>query len=273
MKDGSRREPKDSEVPVREWLEQIGATAIEYVGDDAEGGPPDYTIEYAGERVAVEVRLLDDGRGWREEQKRAFEKELREFIKEVAAEKGAPKWHTWAVYDPEEPGPPKRGDKAWRKKAREALLGKEPREIQLFPPENRRRRGIILGLLRASNQGSFSGLAEDMGHMVEGTLTERITACVKEKAEKVAKGSRAQQYGIWWLVLDDEVLVTPKGTLTKEEQARVEESVWMCAGRNQWSKIVVMNRFQTEQGPGKRAKWFWPVWEEPGHAPLPDSPA
>ena len=74
MKNGRRREPKDSEIPVGEWLEQIGAASIEYVGDDAGGGPPDYKIEYGGERIAVEVRLLDDGIGWRTEKKRAFER-------------------------------------------------------------------------------------------------------------------------------------------------------------------------------------------------------
>ena len=40
MKNGRHREPKDSEVPVRERPEEIGAAAIEYVGDDAARDSP-----------------------------------------------------------------------------------------------------------------------------------------------------------------------------------------------------------------------------------------
>ncbi len=109
--------------------------------------------------------------------------------------------------------------------------------------------------------------------MLERTLTERVTACVKEKTEKVAKGSRTHQYETWWLVLDDEALIAPKRVMGTEAQAQIEEGVRTCAGRSQWSKIVVMSRFQTEEGPGKKPIWFWPVWEEPGHARLPGSPA
>ena len=152
MKNERRQRPKGSEIPVGEWLDQIGATAIEYVGDDTGEGPPDYTIEYEGEQIAVEVRLLDDGIGWRREKKVAFEGELKDLIKGVGTEKDAPKWHTWVEYDPEEPGPPKRGDKGWRKKVREALLSTKPmEEIQLLPPsepprETRGGSGSILSM-------------------------------------------------------------------------------------------------------------------------------
>ena len=274
MKNGRRREPKDSEIMVGEWLEQIGATSIVYVGDDAGGGPPDYAIEYGGERIAVEVRLLDDGIGWRAEKKRAFERELGTFIEEATAERNAPKWHVWVEYDPDEPGPPKRGDKTWRKTVREALASeRQMEEVQLVPAEKRRRRGIVLILHKARNHGSFNGLSEDMGHVIAGTLTERVTACVKEKTEKVARGSRAEQYETWWLVLDDEVLIAPKGVMSKDEQSQIEESIRTCTGRGQWSKVILMSRFQTVEPPEKQAKWFWAVWEDPRHAPLPTSQA
>ena len=274
MKNRRHREPKDSEIPVGEWLEQIGAAAIEYVGDDAGGGPPDYTIEYGGERIAVEVRLLDDGIGWRAEKKRAFERELKAFIKEATAERDSPKWHVCVEYDPDEPGPPKRGDKTWRETVRKALASEKQREkVQLVPAEKRRGRGIVLTLRRASNQGSFNGLSKDIGMILEPVLEERIKACVKEKAEKVTRGSRAQEYETWWLVLDDEVLIAPKGVMSKEGRARIEGSVRTCPGRDQWSKIVVMSRFQTVEPPEKQAKWFWPMWEDPRHEPLPMSPA
>ena len=274
MNDARGGTPKGSEIPVGEWLDQIGARAIEYAGDDAGGGPPDYTIEYEGEPVAVEVRLLDDGIGWRREKKVAFEREVKELIEEEMAGKGSPRWHSWVEYDPDEDGPPKRGDKTWRKRMCEALRRRELMvEVQLLSAEDMRGRGIVLTLQRASNQGSFNRVDEDEGMMVGSVLAERIRACVKEKADKVEKGARTRGYDRWWLVLDDEVLVAPKGVMTKDEQRQIEDSVRTCTGRSQWSKIVLMSRFQTVEPPEKQPKWFWPLWEDPGHAPLPCSPA
>ena len=274
MNDARRGTPKGSEISVGEWLDQIGARAIEYAGDDAGGGPPDYTIKYEGEPVAVEVRLLDHGIGWRREKKVAFKRELKKLIKDETAERNAPKWHAWVEYDPEEPGPPKRGNKGWKKKVREALLSTKPmEEIQLLPAGNRRGRGITLTLDRASNEGSFNGVGEDEGMMVVSVLGERIRACVKEKTGKVAQSARARQYNRWWLVLDDEVLIAPKGVMSKDEQRHIEDSVRTCTDRSQWSKIILMSRFQTMEAPKKQPKWFWPLWEDPRHAPLPCSPA
>ena len=274
MNDTRGGTPKGSEIPVGEWLDQIGARAIQYAGDDAGGGPPDYTIEYEGEPVAVEVRLLDDGIGWRREKKVAFERELKALIEEETAGKDTPRWHSWVEYDPDEEGPPKRGDNAWRERVCEALRRREPRvEIQLLSAEDMRGRGIVLTLLRASNQGSFNGVDEDEGMMVGSVLEERIRACVKEKTGKVAQSARAQQYDRWWLVLDDEVLVAPKGVMSKDEQKHIEDSVRTCTGRSQWSKIILMSRFQTVESPEKQPKWFWPLWEDPRHAPLPCSTA
>ena len=274
MNDKRLTTPNRSERAAGEWMIQIGAREIEYVGDNPEGGPPDYTIEYAREEVAVEVRLLDDNMGWRREYKEAFERELKKLIEEETLGKDAPKWYSWAEYDPKEDKPPKRGDEAWRKRVREALRSKElSMEIQLLPTEDMRGRGIVLSLLRAGNEGGFSGLSEDQGMILESILTKRIMACVEEKSEKMRKGSRAQQYNRWWLVLDDEVLIAPKGVMSKDEQNRIEESVRTCTGRDQWSKIILMSRFQTVEPPRKQPKWFWPLWEDPRHAPLSGSPA
>ena len=68
-------------------------------------------------------------------------------------------------------------------------------------------------------------------------------------------------------------VIRPERVISTEVQARIEEGVRTCAGRSQWSKIVVMSRFQTEEGSGKKPKWFWPVWEGPRRARLPGSPA
>ena len=59
----NRNRPKDSEIPVEEWLRQIGATNIRYTGGLSQG-PPDFVIEYCGEEIAVEVTLLHDVEGW-----------------------------------------------------------------------------------------------------------------------------------------------------------------------------------------------------------------
>ena len=103
-------------------------------------------------------------------------------------------------------------------------------EVQLLSAEDMRGRGIVLTLLRASNEGSFNGVDEDEGMMVGSVLEERIRACVKEKTGKVAQSARAQQYDRWWLVLDDEVLVAPKRVMRKDEQRHIEDSVRTCTG-------------------------------------------
>ncbi len=58
MSENREQGPRESEVSVGEWLEQIGATAIEFVGDKCDEGPPDYLIEYDRETIAVEVTRL-----------------------------------------------------------------------------------------------------------------------------------------------------------------------------------------------------------------------
>ena len=75
------------------------------------------------------------------------------------------------------------------------------------------------------------------------------------------------------VVLDGEVIIAPKGVMNKDAQSQIEESVRTCTGRGQWSKIILMSRFQTVEPPGKQEKWYWPLWEDPRHAPLPRSPA
>ena len=157
---------------------------------------------------------------------------------------------------------------------REALRSKESMvEIQLLPTEDMRGRGIVLSLLRANNERGFSELSEDEGMILEPVLAKRIMACVEEKSEKMRKGLRVQQYDRWWLVLDDEVLIVPKWVMNKDEQNRIEESVRTCTGWDQWSKIILISRFQTVETQKKQPKWFWPLWENPRHAPLPGSPA
>ncbi|MCE2485179.1 MAG: hypothetical protein J4F42_06675 [Desulfurellaceae bacterium] len=263
--------PKGSEVWVKEWLEQIGATDIRYVGDG--DGPPDFLVKYMEEEIAVEVTLLHDSDGWSRTKKHAFERALKRLIEEVSKEENAPRWHSFCEYDPREPRPPSKSDKEWKEKARKALRTRGGgREIQLLSLERIRGRGVILQLWPASNEGSFAEVSEDTGSLIVSVLSERIAAGVEEKTKKVRQGKRAKEYKQWWLVFDDEVLIAPIRVLTEEERAIIEARVRECVGRKQWSKIVLVSRFQTTPSPPKCPKWFYAPWEDHEHPPLPVSP-
>ena len=269
---GKRRNiPQGSEVPVREWLEQIGATEIRYVGDGY--GPPDFLVKYMEEEIAVEVTLLHDSDGWSRTERHAFGRELGHLIKEVSKEENAPKWHARCEYDPREPHPPSKNDKEWKEKARKALRTRGGGgKFQLLSPEQKRGRGVILELRPASNEGSFlEKPEEDDGCITVLVLAERLAAGVEGKAKKVRQRKRAKEYKQWWLVFDDEVLVAPIGMLTEDERAIIEARVRECAGREQWSKIVLVSRFQTMPSPPKRPKWFYAPWEDREHPALPVS--
>ena len=81
---------KESETSAEQWLRRIGATAIRFLGDKREDGPPDYVIEYAGEEVAVEVMLVHHHDGWGNEKEIAFGRKLHDFISEVLRDENAP---------------------------------------------------------------------------------------------------------------------------------------------------------------------------------------
>ena len=267
--------PKGSEVSIEEWLKQIGATEIRYVGDEDGGGPPDFLMKYADEKIAVEVTLLHDSEGWRRDKERAFERELGHLIEEVSMEEGnAPRWHSRCEYDPREPRPPRSDCKGWKGKVRQALrtpgMGGN---FQLLSPERMRGRGVYLNLVPASNEGSFAGVSVDRGYLVGPILAERVVACVKEKTNKIRQGKRSKKYGRWWLVFDDEMLRAPVGVLGADERKTIKKRVQKTDGREQWSKIVMVSRFQPTPPPSKPPKWFYALWEDPRHPALPESPS
>ena len=266
--------PKDSEITVGEWLDQIGATQ-KFVGSDGEG-PPDYEIRYKGKLIAVEVTLLHDTGGWEREKEIAFERELRCLIEEVSQE-GGPRWHARCEYDSRVSGPPSASNDAWKTRARKALLSSgSGGEFQLLSEDSIRRRGlgrgVMLGLIPASNEGSFTGVSSDKGCLVGPTLSERLVSIVDEKATKVQKGKRSRNYNQWWLILDDEVLIAPFAILTAKERTEIDTRVRECDGRQQWNKIVMVSRFQTRCD-GSQEKWFYAPWEDPRHPSLPESPS
>ena len=198
-----------------------------------------------------------DGEGWPREQRVAFERALEGVVDSIKNERGMPRWHVRCEYDPSERRPPKpRGE--WVERVRSAL--RRPGaggEIQLVPDASRVGRGVVVEYLPAGNDGSFSGVSEDMGIFVAGTASTRIAACVGQKARKVRKGARAQNYSRWWLLLEDEVVIVHDAL--GDEWSVVEDSVRCCEGIDQWSKVVLLSRYTGESTA---------VYERPGDPPL-----
>ena len=267
-----RRDPKDSEIPIGEWFEQIGATEIQFVGRDGGGGPPDYVIKYKGEKIAAEACLLHDSKGWDRRTKHAFEEKLGKLIEDESKKEENMSWHSSCEYDPRQLRSSISNSGIWSENARRALntpgLGGE---FQLLPAEKVVGRGVALTLIPASNEGGFSGVAADDGCIVAQTLSEQIVVGVGKKAIKIRDGERSEAYNRWWLIFDDEILIAPIGTLTMKERSTIENRVRECEGREQWSKIVMVSRFQIPGSPPKSLKWFHALWEDPRHPPLPAS--
>ena len=264
--------PKGSEIPIGEWLRQIRAERVQYVGSKDHDGPPDWIVEYEGETVAIEVCLLHDSAGWgKSREVFAFERELAKLIQEESVRGAeARQWYARCEYDPRESKSSMRKQQEWKSKARKALRTPGPGgEFQLLCPGSRIGRGVILQLSPASSKGSFAGVGVDEGHIVEETLTERIIAETRKKTEKVRNGGRAKSYHQWWLVFDDEVLIAPIEVLEASEQARIATMVQNSVDRNLWSKIILVSPFQAVHSPPKPSKWFWAPWEDDRHPPLP----
>ncbi|MCY4463139.1 MAG: hypothetical protein OXC26_22480 [Albidovulum sp.] len=272
MANSQHKGPKGSECPIREWLEQIGATDICYVGNQNE--PPDFAITYSGERIAVEVARLLPAVGWGKETETAFGKELGKLIEEAASDPGSPRWESWCEYDSRDrcPSRSKAEAEAWKKRAREALLTRGPGgEFQLLSPKQLVGRGIVLGLRPARNQGSFSGVSVDEGYLIESMLVDQLICWTGKKSSKVKTNNLINKYCRWWLAFDDEIVIAPPGMLGRSRQ-KIESDVRGRIDTELWSKVVLVSRFQLEQPPPKKPKWFWPLWENPQCAALPDSP-
>ena len=262
--------PKDSEISIGEWLDQIGATK-RLVGRDG-GGPPDWAVQYKGDTIGVEVTLLQDPKGWGRTREIAFERELGRLIKEESKESGQT-WHARCEYDRREHRPPSKKDGAWKERVRAALRSSSGGEFQLMAEEDMRGRGVVLELDPASNEGSLAEVSVDDGCAVEAALTGQMVACLQEKVKKIRKGERADSYRQWWLVFDDEIGIVPIGTiLNATERDRIEARVGECQETAQLSKVVLVSRFQFTPLPLKQDKWFYVPWEDPRHPRLPPSP-
>ena len=230
---------RGSEVPVGNWLETVGANHVRFVGEGE--GPPDFVVQFGGAEVAIEVTRMLDGKGWPENQRIAFERDLGAVIKMVEQDKDAPRWHVWCEYDPRVSRPPKpRG--AWRELVKESLRAPGPGgAVQLIPDGSSVGRGVVLRYTPAGNAGGFSGVSMDTGNRPADTAGDRIVDVVASKARKVRKGLRARAFTSWWLVLDEEIVFVH--SILGGEWENVEEGVRVCEGVEQWNKIVVFNRF------------------------------
>ena len=270
MANNRHKGPRGSEIPIQEWLEQIGATDSFYVGD--RNGPPDFTIMYSGKRIAVEVaRLLPDV-GWGKTTEMAFERELRNLIEEIASDSSNPRWHSWCKYDSRDRCPSRSESRAWKDRARKAMRTEGPGgEFQLLSPSQLNGGGIVLDLYPAGNQGSFNGVSEDEGYMIEATAVNQLVDWIDRKSSKVRRVNPINGSCLWWLVFDDEIVVAPPGFL-EESRDKIENRVRERFDTELWSKIVLVSRFQWERPPPKQPKWFWPLWENSQCEALPDSP-
>ena len=262
--------PRGSEVPIGKWLEQIGATDICYVGNI--GKTPDFSITYLEERIGVEVVRLLPSEGWDRTREIAFERELKKLINELASDCRNPRWHSWCRYDARDRCPPPSASQLWKERAREALCTKGlGGEYQLLEPSKLKGRGVVLELHPAANQGGFNGIQSDEGYGLEETIIERVVYWVGEKSRLAKKESIDAQYDQLWLILDDDVLVAPSGILG-EDRSRIQERIRERMNTGLWSKVVMVSRFQMEQPRPMMPKWFWALWENPGHPALPRSP-
>lgn len=262
-------QPEGSEIPIEEWLRQIGAENIRYCGGDSSNGPPDFLIEYGDEEIAVEGTLLHDTKGWIRKREAVIDRVAQRLYEEAYKEGFA--WHGFIEYDSQE-SENAIEDRSWQERMRKALRSEYGGAFQLLSPEKQKGRGVVLRLCLADNEGGINPIRTDAGSWTASALLKGLVYQIPKKAEKVDNSENAKRYKLWWLVFDDEILIAPKDVLSEHEIQHVQKQVQICPGAKRWSKIVLMSRFQTVPPPAKPPKWFWSLQEDPNHKFLPDSP-
>jgi hypothetical protein len=280
-----RVEHVDSEQVVRNWFRQIGATDPRFVGDKGEQGPPDWVIRYEGNTIAVEVRLLrDEQNGWPRHVEMGIEDKLCKLVEQVSREHGSPlAWQVWCEYAPEQPRRTMKASK-WENRALRILRSAAsaapvPRTDRLLAKEKTRDYGwgVFLEVIAAPAKQN-SGLVQvsvGQGHLVNKSVIENASSAIDHKAKKlrgsIDRGERSRLYDNWWLVFDDELVRVP--ILEDDEWKSIHQEIRGCLGIEAWSKVVLVNRFQPRDTTRPTNKWYHALWEDPGHAPLPPSPA
>ena len=232
---------RGAETQAWDWLRTV-SDHVEYVGDGE--GPPDFVIDCRGDEVAVEVTRMLDGDGWPRDKRIGFERALARVVQSVREEVGRPRWHVFCEYDPREPRPPPPCG-PWVEAVRDELRNvTHGGRIQLVPDDKRVGRGVVVRYLPAGNEGSFSGVSEDIGLWVVGTALTRIAACVAEKTEKVKRGRRAAGFSHWWLVFVEEVVIDHRRL--GAEWAEVKDGVRSSEGIGGWDKVILLSGYTGE---------------------------
>ena len=137
--------------------------------------------------------------------------------------------------------------------------------------------GVFLEVIAAPAKQN-SGLVQvsiGQGDLVNKAVIENASSAIERKVKKlrdsIARGERSQLYENWWLVFDDELVMVP--ILEDDEWKSIDQEIQGCPGIDAWSKVVLVNRFQPGDTTRPTNKWYHAFWEDPGHAPLPPSPA
>lgn len=212
---------------------------IRYVGDLGEG-PPDFLAEFHGEEVAIEVTRMPLDSGWPEDQRIAFESELRQVVQSVKDDPEATRWHVLCHIDYRQPRPPKRNGH-WKERVREALMsGSAAGKLQLMGESERVGKGVVVKHFPASNDGSLPFANQGGAHLVVGSASTRILEEVHAKAVKVRQSERAQEYSNWWLILDDEVVIVHK-VLNEGEWQHIRGAIAASEYIAVWNKVILIS--------------------------------
>lgn len=273
----SRQKLNESEAACKEWLKQIGAIDILFVGDQQ--GPPDFEAKYGNELIAIEVTRIQEAVGWPSAVERAFERQLKNIVEQVTRSTRSPAWHSRCTYDPRESRPPKEHDSDWKDQVCKALLRSSTGgTLQLLPEKKIKGRGVRFKFCPASDEGSFSGVQVDEAIFPAAELCSSISRIIPEKTRKVRKGERLSLYKNWWLVLGDEICIVPTSILGDYAIQDIKRETRTSTGIEQWQKIILLTRYQIHMNrvadpiSSESPKHFLALWEDPLHPPLPPSP-
>ena len=274
-----------SENLIHEWLVAIVKAAggtkddVEFVGDRNKGvpgknmSPPDYVFPFKNRKIAVEVTHLvpkDTHEGWITA-KKSMEYQLNKLNEKIAGDDGTAPWIFQCECYPYLDNPPPRF-KDIEERASKAFREGEPfSEHQLLPDDKKKGYGIKLELLhhvkRDDKPGKVKSVDDTHGEVIimdinplEEELKKELPDVIRNKEGKVTdEVKREYKYHLWWLVLDDRILVANKRCMTSQEVENIVQHVGNLIDRDLWDKVVLVSRWRQ----------VWAIWENPASAKLP----
>lgn len=266
-----------SEKLIHEWLVAIikddGGTKddVEFVGDRNTGvprkrlSPPDFVLTYKDQKIAVEVTRLElevTHKKWITAEI-SMKKQLNKLTREIASDNGTCPWYFVCEYDPNYPPPPGRF-KDIKPQAMKAFREGEPLSEHQLLPDKKKGYGIELKLVhRVKKDGTPGEVTSCLGIILEDQLENRLPDVIRKKEGKVTDEVKKEYEGyLWWLVLDDEILVALKGVLDHKEVENIVEHVGNLIDKDLWDKVVLVSRWRQ----------VWAIWENPCTAELPTDP-